>query len=102
MRKTRPRSVGGIWTGRCQRSDSFGWDANCSRHRKKAAVTLLFLFSTISLFADEESKFDWFKPLSSWTGEYSIEETYISDANVRHGQREINGFNESDTIIRFV
>jgi hypothetical protein len=61
------------------------------------------LFWTLSpAFADNEIKFDWFKPLSTFTGEYSAEETYVSDATVSRSQRRIEDFNESDTILRFV
>lgn len=65
-----------------------------------AATALFSAFS--SIFADNETKFDWFKPFSTFTGEYSAEETYISDASVSRGQRKIEDFNESDTILRFV
>ena len=45
--------------------------------------------------------FDWFKPFSSLTGEYSLEETYVADADVRRGRRDV-GYDESDTILRLV
>jgi len=36
------------------------------------------------------------------SGEYLAEETYVADADVRHGNRAIRDFTESDTIVRFV
>jgi hypothetical protein len=36
------------------------------------------------------------------SGEYLTEETYVSDADVRRGSREIADFDESDTILRYV
>jgi hypothetical protein len=37
-----------------------------------------------------------------FSGEYSFEETYIGEAGVQRGNREINDFDESDTILRFI
>jgi hypothetical protein len=36
------------------------------------------------------------------SGEYLVEETYVSDAAVRRKNRTINDFDESDTILRYV
>ncbi len=90
--------------GRCQRPALFHWEANrfpCS-WRFIGAFAIALFFASASIFADDDSKFDFFKPFSKLTGEYSVEETYISDATVTRGQRRIDGFNESDTVIRFV
>jgi Domain of unknown function (DUF6268) len=38
----------------------------------------------------------------SFSGEYLAEETYVSDAAVRRGERAVRNFDESDTILRFV
>ena len=38
----------------------------------------------------------------SFSAEYSAEETYVSDAAVRRGNRAIDDFDESDTILRFI
>jgi hypothetical protein len=38
----------------------------------------------------------------SFSGEYLAEETYVSDAAVRRGDRAVRDFDESDTILRFV
>jgi hypothetical protein len=38
----------------------------------------------------------------SFSGEYLAEETYVSDADVRRGDRTVGNFDESDTILRFV
>jgi len=68
----------------------------------RAAGTALF-FVAVPIFAEEtNSSFDWFKPFSSLSGEYTAEETYVSDADVRRGNRAIHNFDESDTILRFV
>lgn len=67
------------------------------------AAALALFFTAMSIFAqDDSSSFDWFKPLSKLTGEYSAEETYIGDASVRRGDREISDFDEHDTILRLV
>lgn len=100
------RDALGNCRGRCQRPGFLNWEANCFPYRTRAklsivAANMAFFFATMSIFA-EESKFDWFKPFSSLTGEYSFEETYVSDADVRRGQRKIDSFDESDTILRFV
>lgn len=66
-------------------------------------AALALFFTTMSIFAEDDSSgFDWFKPLSKLTGEYSAEETYIGDASVRRGHREISDFDEHDTILRLV
>jgi Domain of unknown function (DUF6268) len=65
------------------------------------AVAVMFVFAATPILADETT-FDWFKPLSSLTGEYSAEETYVSDASVRRNLREIEDFDEQNTILRFV
>jgi hypothetical protein len=44
----------------------------------------------------------WFKRIFSASGEYLAEETYVGDASVRRSQREINDFDEHDTILRLV
>lgn len=59
------------------------------------------LFFSATLACATESGFDWFKPFSSLTGEYSLDETYVGDANVKRGNREV-AFNESDTILRLI
>ena len=41
-------------------------------------------------------------PFASFSGEYLAEETYVSDAAVRRGNRTIDDFDESDTILRFI
>ncbi|MDQ2824069.1 MAG: porin [Verrucomicrobiota bacterium] len=69
--------------------------------RSSIGVAGALLFSA-TLARGTESGFDWFKPFSSLTGEYSAEETYVSDADVRRGQRRIDSFDESDTILHFV
>jgi hypothetical protein len=53
------------------------------------------------MFADD-SAFDWFKPISSWSGEYSVDETYIGEAAVKRSRTTISGFDEHDTVLRFV
>jgi hypothetical protein len=50
----------------------------------------------------EDSKFDWFKPLSSLSGEYSAEVTYVGEAEVRRGQRSVPDFDESNLILRAI
>jgi hypothetical protein len=71
------------------------------RYRSFAWIgTALFLSATFSQAT--EGGFDWFKPFSQFTGEYSAEETYVSDADVRRSNRKIGGFDESDTTLRFV
>ena len=37
-----------------------------------------------------------------WPAEYSVEETYIGEANVARGPRRVSNFDESDTLLRFV
>jgi hypothetical protein len=82
---------------------------NCPRCRFfiRGSIAALF-FAAMSIFAEEsdtgaaESNFDWFKPLSSLTGEYSVEETYVGEAAVKRGAQTINDFNESDTVLRFI
>lgn len=59
------------------------------------------LFFSATLARATESGFDWFKPFSQLTGEYSVEETYVGDANVKRANREV-AFNESDTILRLI
>jgi hypothetical protein len=51
--------------------------------------------------ADDSSSSNWFKSIFS-TGEYVAEETYVSDANVKRGTRAVRGFDENDTILRYV
>lgn len=65
------------------------------------ASGIALFFVTMSIFA-EEAKFDWFKPFSSLTGEYSAEVTYVGEAAVSRGQRVVPDFDESDLILRFV
>jgi hypothetical protein len=65
------------------------------------AVALALLFTQTTILADD-TNFDWFKPLSSLSGEYSAEETYVSDASVRRNIHKIEDFDENDTILRFV
>lgn len=72
-----------------------------SRCRFFSCCAFLLFGTTAFAHATRES-FDWFKPFSELTGEYSAEETYVSDADVRRGHRKIDGFDESDTILRFV
>ena len=38
----------------------------------------------------------------SFSGEYLAEETYVSEADVRRGDRAVRNFDESNTILRFV
>jgi len=71
----------------------------CRYFIRASGVALLFV--TTSIFADE-GKFAWFKPLSSLTGEYSAEVTYVGEADVRRGRRLVSDFDESDMILRFV
>ena len=66
------------------------------------ATVVAFFLTTTSIFADDETKFDWFKPFSSLTGEYSVEETYVGEASVIRSGKKIEDFNESDTILRFI
>ncbi len=55
-----------------------------------------------------EEKFDWFqpsewlKPFSKVTGEYFVEETYVGEASVRRSGREIQDFDEHDSVVRLV
>ena len=65
------------------------------------ASSIALFFVTMSIFA-EETKFDWFKPFSSLTGEYSAEVTYVGEAAVSRGQRVVPDFDESDLVLRFV
>jgi hypothetical protein len=62
-------------------------------------------FSIVSSFADppadNSGPNNWFKSIFS-TGEYVAEETYISDANVKRGTNAVRGFDENDTILRYV
>jgi Domain of unknown function (DUF6268) len=73
----------------------------------RGGVVGLF-FAAMSIFAEESdtgvarSNFDWFKPFSSLTGEYSFEETYVGEAAVKRGGQTINNFDESDTVLRFI
>jgi hypothetical protein len=53
---------------------------------------------TIETPAATESSTTFF----SFSGEYLAEETYVSDAAVRRGDRAVRDFDESDTILRFV
>jgi hypothetical protein len=62
-------------------------------------ASILFLSATVAHAT--EGGFDWFKPFSKLTGEYSVEETYVGDANVKRGKQEVD-FSESDTILRFI
>ena len=62
-------------------------------------ASILFLSTTFS--GATESSVDWFKPFSKLTGEYSLEETYVADAEVRRGRRDV-GYDESDTILRLI
>jgi hypothetical protein len=68
--------------------------------RSLASGVALF-FVTMPIFA-EDSKFDWFKPLSSLSGEYSAEVTYVGEAEVRRGQRSVPDFDESNLILRAI
>jgi hypothetical protein len=73
----------------------------CRSFQRLGGVVLFF--TTLSISAqDDSSGFDWFKPLSKLSGEYSAEETYIGDASVRRADREISDFDEHDTILRLV
>jgi len=65
-------------------------------------LCLLALFFLAASSPATESGFDWFKPFSSLSGEYSAEETYVGEADVKRGNRAISGFDESDTTLRFV
>jgi hypothetical protein len=66
------------------------------------ALVLSILLTTASVFADEAGTFDWFKPFSSWSGEYTADETYVGEAAVRRSTRTISDFDEHDDILRFV
>src|ERR1035437_3126344 len=44
----------------------------------------------------------WFKNISSVSGEYAVEETYVGEASVRNGQKMVNDYDEHDTLLRFV
>ncbi len=68
---------------------------------RSVTVVFIFLSATMPVFADE-LKVDWLEPLSSLTGEYSAEETYVSDASVSRHSRTIEDFNEHDTILRLL
>jgi Domain of unknown function (DUF6268) len=63
---------------------------------------LASFFLAASSPAEESDSSGWFSSISSLTGEYSAEETYVSDADVRRGHRTIESFDESDTILRFI
>lgn len=60
-----------------------------------------FFAMTMSILA-EETKFDWFAPLSKLTAEYQIEETYVGEASVKRSRLHIENYDEHDTILRFV
>ena len=67
------------------------------------ALAWAFAFSGVSIArADDDAKFDWFKPFSKLTGEYSFEETYVGEAAVKRSGREISDFDEHDTTFEFV
>lgn len=68
----------------------------------RAAAGLL-CFVTMSIRADETES-SWFKKFSSFTssGEYSIEETYVGEADVLRGNKRVEDFDESNTVLRFV
>src|SRR3954462_5873132 len=95
----RRRSSSFLCRGHCQRPDLY-----CFPYSRllRVVAAIMFFVPMMSIFADDEAKFDWFKPFSSLTGEYSVEETYVSDASVIRSNKKIEDFNESDTILRFV
>lgn len=57
----------------------------------RRALICLFLFVTANTFA-----------AGSWPAEYSLDETYVGEANVSRGARKVSDFVESDTHLRFV
>jgi hypothetical protein len=72
---------------------------SCRSFIRPGGAALFFAAMSISA---EETKFDWFKPFSSLSGEYSAEETYVSDAAVRRSNRVVRDFDENDIILRLV
>jgi hypothetical protein len=62
---------------------------------------VLITLSVVRLNADENTGTDWFKAIFS-TGEYVAEETYVGEADVERGKRAVRGFDEGDTILRYV
>ena len=44
----------------------------------------------------------WFKKISSISGEYAVEETYVGEASVRNGRKLVNDYDEHDTLLRLV
>jgi hypothetical protein len=78
----------------------------CRSFVRSAATAAAFLAVTClaqeNEASTEKSAFDWFKPLSTFTGEYSFEETYVGEAAVRHSGHIVDGFSESDTVMRFI
>jgi hypothetical protein len=72
--------------------------------RSVAATAAFFCASANYSQASNENgtgAVDWFKSIFS-NGEYVAEETYIAEASVRRGGREVSDYNESDTTLRLI
>lgn len=65
------------------------------------SVVTASLFAFAATVLATENGDSWFRTIFS-SGEYLAEETYIGDADVQRGRREIRDFNESNTILRMV
>ena len=67
------------------------------------AIALAFFCRALTAAgAEDGSAFDWFKPLSTWSGEYSADETYVGEATVKRSTRRVSDYDEHDTVLRFV
>jgi hypothetical protein len=66
------------------------------------AAAALMGAAPVLLATDENEEEGIFKKLSSITGEYSVDSTYVGEAGVSSGRRHVNDFDESDTIVRFI
>ncbi|MEP6603646.1 MAG: DUF6268 family outer membrane beta-barrel protein [Spartobacteria bacterium] len=71
-----------------------GWEAGCFPYKKWVGVVATFAACFIIGAASAQDL--------PFSGEYSFEETYVGEAGVRRGNREISNFDESDTILRFI
>jgi Domain of unknown function (DUF6268) len=72
------------------------------RSLSRYAGALILLFGATSGFGEESASDRWFSSIFSLTGEYLAEDTYVADADVRRGNRTVQDFTESDSILRLV
>jgi len=63
---------------------------------------LIVFFSAASSHGEEGVADGWFSSISSLSGEYLAEETYVGEAGVKRGSHAVDEFDENDVILRFV